>query len=119
VGSTLVTFIDSWTLNLGKAIVDVTSFGDSSDKNVGTVRNWNATVNGTLDNSDAQQIALLDQLEDGAEAATVVRLADDSTSDYWEGSSVVESAAIGSEVKGRVSVSLTLRGTGDIVRTIA
>lgn len=117
VGGSLVTFIDGWNLSRGKQVEDITAYGDDFDKVVGTVRNWTATFNGTLDRSDAQQAALMDQLEDGAEAYSVVRLATERGSDYWEGSCVVESDSIDSSVKGKVSISGTLRGHDAIVYT--
>jgi len=114
VAGSLVTFIDSWTLNLSRGLEEIGGYGDDWDKVAPTVKSWNATFSGTLDRSDTQQAALLDQLEDGADAAQVVRLASERGSDYWEGSSYVESMSINSSLKGKVGISGNLRGHGEI-----
>ena len=111
VGSTLVTFMDTWTLNRGIAVEEVTSFGDDWEKKCATVKNWNATFGGSFDRSDAQQAALLDQLEDGVIADVVVRLGVDD-SNYWVGSAVIESDSIQGGAKGVVKYSGSLAGNG-------
>jgi len=111
VGSTLVTFMDTWTLNRGIAVEEVTSFGDDWEKKCSTVKNWNATFGGSFDRSDAQQAALLDQLEDGVIADVVVRLGVDD-SNYWVGSAVIESDSIQGGAKGVVKYSGSLAGNG-------
>ncbi len=113
VGSTLVTFMDTWTLNRGIAVEEITAFGDDWETKVGTVKNWNATFGGSLDRSDAQQAALLDQLEDGAITDVVVRLGVSST-EYWVGSAVVESDSLNSGAKGLVKYTGNLAGNGEL-----
>lgn len=117
VGSTIVTFMDSWTLNRGIGVEETTAFGDDWEKKVATVKNWNASFSGTLDRADAQQAALMDQLEDGTIANTVVRLSVDGTTTYWSGSAIVESDSIASTTKGVVKYSGTLQGDGELVYT--
>ncbi len=108
VGSTLVTFIDNWSLDGTIDSVETTAFGDESKKRVPTIRDWSATVSGTLDKSDAQQAALLDQFEDGTIVAASVQLATDRGSSYWEGSAIIQGFSVNSEVVGKVSVSFSL-----------
>jgi hypothetical protein len=117
VAGSLVTFIDSWTLNLSRGLEEVGAYGDDWDKVAPTVKSWNASFSGTLDRSDTQQAALLDQLEDAEDAAQVVRLATERGSDYWEGSSYIESMSINSTHKGKVAISGNLRGHGEITYT--
>lgn len=113
VGSTLVTFMDTWTLNKGIGVEEITAFGDDWEAKCGTVKNWNASFGGSLDRSDAQQAALLDQLEDGVIADVVVRLGV-SSANYWVGSAVVESDSISSTPKGVVKYTGNLAGNGEI-----
>jgi len=116
VGSTLVTFMDSWTLNRGIAVEETTSFGDDWETKCATVKNWNATFGGSLDRTDAQQAALLDQLEDGAVADVVIRLGISSTS-YWAGSAIIESDSLQGGAKGVVKYSGSLAGNGELTWT--
>jgi len=117
VGSTLVTFMDSWSLNRGIGVEEVTGFGDDWEAKVATVKNWNGSFSGTLDRADVQQAALLDQLEDGVVADVEVRLSIDGTTDYWGGSAIVESDSITSTVKGVVKYSGNLQGNGELTYT--
>lgn len=114
VGSTLVTFMDSWTLNRGIQVEEVTAFGDDWNANIATVRNWSASVSGTLDRADANQAALLDQLEDGTIADVAVRFGLDGSTIYWGGSAVIDSDSITSTAKGVVKYSCNLTGNGEL-----
>jgi len=117
VGSTLVTFMESWTLNRGVQVEGVTPFGSDWDQNEATIKNWGATFAGTLDRSDAQQAALLSQLEDATIANVAARFSLDGTTAYWEGSAIYVSDSINSTSKGLVKVSGNLTGNGAITYT--
>lgn len=119
VAGSLVTFIDAWTLNLNRGLEEIGAYGDNWDKVAPTVKSWTGTFSGTLDRSDAQQDALLDQLEDAEAAAQVVRLATDRGSSYWEGSTYIESMSINSTFKGKVGISGNLRGHDALTWTSA
>lgn len=108
VGTDLVTFIDSWTLSGTIGSAETTAYGDENVKRVPTIRDWSSSVSGTLDVSDAQQAALLDQFEDGTIAATSVRLAISRGSSYWEGSAIIQGVSVDSKVGDKVSVSFDL-----------
>lgn len=115
VGSTLVTFMDSWTVTRGRQVEELTAFGEDWNSNIGTVANWTGTFSGTLDRADAQQAALLDQLEDGTVADVAVRFSIDDTTTYWAGSAIVDSDSINSTAKGVVKYSGNLTGNGALV----
>ena len=110
VGSTLVKFFDSFTFTRGIGLADVTSYGDAWDKFIAGVKNWSCAVRGTLDRTDAQQAALLDQLEDGTLTTTVCRMSMDRSTQYWAGSVWVEGVTVDHSVKDKVGVSFNLRG---------
>ena len=111
VGSTLVTFMDTWSLNRGITVEETTSFGDEWETKCATVKNWGASFGGSLDRSDVQQASLLDQLEDGVVADVVVRLAVSATN-YWVGSAIIESDSLSSGAKGVVKYTGNLSGNG-------
>lgn len=114
-GST-ITFIDEWTLSTKLDTVEVTSFGDESKVRVQTFRDWSADVRGTLDRSDAVQNALLSQFEDGALAAVVLRLKT-GVSSYWQGSAILRSGSVRSQVANKVSVEFSFDGAGQLSYT--
>ena len=116
VGSTEVTFIDSWNLGRGLGTEETTYFGEEWESHVATVKNWNASITGTLDRSDSQQAALLEQLEDGTLALQNVRFYTGSST-FWEGSAWVESDSIDNSAKGKVNYSATLKGSGALTHT--
>jgi len=107
-GGSLLTLISGWSLGGSIGHEEITGFGDDNVKRVPTIRDWNGSANGTLDRSDANQAALLDQFEDGTITAVEVRFATDRGSDYWSGSGIIESFSVDSDVKGKVSVSYSI-----------
>ncbi len=107
-GTSLLTFIDSWSIQGTIGHEEITGFGDSNVKRTPTLRDWSASASGTLDRSDANQAAMLDQFEDGTITATSVRLSTERGSDYWEGSAIIESFSVDATVQGKVSVSFSL-----------
>lgn len=111
-GST-ITFIDRWGLSASVGTDDVTSFGDTTQKNVQTIKSWSADIEGTLDRSNAQQAALLSQFEDGALADVVLQLKT-APSAYWYGSAVLKSATVRSAVGSKVSVSFSFMSSGKL-----
>lgn len=113
IGSTQISFIDTWSLNSNAETVDVTSYGDEARVRKQTFRDWTAEVSGTLDRSDAQQAALLDQFEDGTLAAVNLRLYTGSSA-YYAGSAVLSSASIESAVADRVNVSFSFESAGGL-----
>lgn len=108
VGTSLVTFIEGWNLTGTIGHEEVTGYGDDNVKRVPTIRDWAAGCSGTLDRSDANQAAILDQFEDGTITAVNCRLATVRASEYWEGSAIYESFNVDSTVQGKVSVSFSL-----------
>lgn len=116
IGSTQVNFIDTWSLNNTIETVDVTSYSDNTRVRKQTFRDWTAEVSGTLDRSDAQQAALLDQFEDGTLAAVNLRLYTGSSS-YYGGSAIISGGSIESAVADRVNVSFSFQSAGDLSYT--
>ena len=112
IGSTVMAYMDTWSLNMTADVVEITAFGDTSKNRVQTFKDWTASMAGSLDRSDAQQAALLDQFEDGTLSEVQVRLYTDAGSSYWYGSAVLNSSAVGSSVSDKVTVSFDFQGSG-------
>ena len=114
VGANVVGNIDSWTINRSVGTAEITSFGSTWEDHDPTIRAWTASIAGTLDSTDAQQLSLRDQLEDAtlANITCNFRLAG-TTAPVYSGSGIIESDAVGpSGVKDKVSYSATIRGDG-------
>ena len=116
IGTSDVGFIDSWSLTPTINTTDVTAYGDTTKVNVQTLKEWAAEVSGTLDKTDAQQAARLDQFEDGTLAAVDLRLYTGSAT-YWQGSAVLSGGGINSTVGDKVSVSFSFACAGDLSYT--
>jgi len=115
-GSTAITFIDTFDLNTTAETVETTAYGDTSRVRVQTFRDWSANFSGTLDRSDAQQAALLAQLESGTLANFDLRLYDGSTS-YWYGSAVLSGWSVNSNVASKVNISFSVLSAGTLYHT--
>jgi predicted secreted protein len=118
--SVAMTFIDSWSLNPGVNTAEVTAFGDTWEKHEPTIKNWSATVSGSLDRTDGEQAQMLDQLEDGTltDAHARFYISSSTVGDkYWYGAAIVESWTIDSAVKDKAAFSLNLKGNGALTYT--
>lgn len=113
VGATIVGALDSWTINRTASMAEVTSFGDTFEEYTPTIKSWTASISGTLNSTDAQQLAIRDQLEDGTFAAVAVNFyLAGTTAPVYKGSAFIESDSIGSTLKDRVTWSANIRGNG-------
>lgn len=113
VGGSLVTFIDHWEKNSSVGTAETGGYGDTVVKRVATLRDHRFAVGGTLDRSDAQQAALLDQFEDGTIADVDARLYTSRGSSYWSMSAIVENSRVVSDLNGKVTVEFDLvHGSG-------
>ncbi len=106
-------YLDNWTLTPSIGTAEVTAYGNASKVFVSTLREWSVTAGGTLDRSDAKQLAVLQMFESTASSTSVTLRLYDSTS-YWTGSAFVTSAPINSQVGDKVTVSFNFQGTGDL-----
>ncbi len=114
VGATVVGFIDSWTVNRTIGTAEITSFGSTFEDHDPTIRAWTASISGTLDSTDAQQLTIRDQLEDGVLANIAVNFyLAGTTNQRYNGSGIIESDVVGpSGVKDKVAYSANIRGDG-------
>ena len=116
VDGSAMTFMDNWTLDTTINTTEVTQYGNETKVNFQTLKEWSASCSGTLDRTDAQQAALLDQFEDGTLASIALQLKTGSST-YWAGSGVLTSASIGSSVGDKVTVSFNVACAGDLSYT--
>ena len=117
VSNVAVALLDSWTINRSIGTAEVTAFGSTWESHDPTIRSWTASVAGTLDSSNAQQLAVRDQLEDGALAnvSVLFMLSSSTAGETYSGNAIVESDSIAAGVKDRINWSANLRGDGALL----
>ena len=121
-----VAYMDQWTINGEIGTADITAYGNASVARTNLLRGWTATFGGTLDDSDGDQRTLLDQFEDGTIATVTLRFyanvgttvygvgAIGSTSEFWEGAAIMQSADVNSQVAEKVSLTFNVQGTSGL-----
>lgn len=117
IGSSSVTFFDNWTLRASTDLVETPGYGDTFKKRVRALKDWSVAVGGTLDRSDTQQAALLDQMEDATEADVLAVMETLRGSSYWQGSAIVQDWEVASSVGDKVSVTFNLICNGALSYT--
>ena len=113
VGANIVGSLDAWSISRTIGTADVTAFGSSWESHDPTIKSWTATISGTLNSTDAQQLAIRNQLEDATLANIACNfLLGSTTAPAFVGTGIIESDAIGSGVKDKVTWSCNIRGDG-------
>ena len=113
----LIGFIDSFTVNRSVGSEDQTEYGDSWGSHLLTVRDWTADVSGTVDSTNANQLLIRDQLENGSLGRTMdflFMLSTSTAGEVWSGTGHILSDSIGSEVRGKVSYRFNVQGEGEL-----
>jgi len=106
-------YIESWSLSPAVGLADVTGYGDSAKAFVSTLREWTVTCAGTLDRSDAKQLAVLQHFETTTSSTTVTLRLYDSTS-YWTGTAFIATATINSAVGDKVGLTFNFTGSSNL-----
>ena len=110
-------YVDSWTLTEGIGTAEVTAYGNSAKAFISTIREWTATVSGSLDlSADGQVYVMNDFTSTGTSTAFQLRLYDRTTC-YWSGDVIPTGANINSQVGDKVSFTWTFQGTGALSYT--
>jgi len=114
-GST-VAYTDSWTLNPSIGTAEITGYGDTAKAYGSTLREWTATWTGTLDRTDAEQAALMDQFEDGTLGDIAMRFYV-LPATYWSGNMRMTGQTVNSQVGDKVSITWNAVGNGALAFT--
>lgn len=114
-GSTVL-YTDSWTLTPAIGTAEITGYQDTAKAYGSTLREWTATWSGTLDRTETEQAALMDQFEDGVLADIAMRFYTHPAS-YWSGNMRMTGQSVNSQVGDKVSISWTASGNGDLAFT--
>ena len=110
-------YVDSWSLSPAIGTAEITAYGNSAKAFVSTLREWTATVSGTLDMSDTGQADIMDHFTAATASTTMNIWLYDRTTCYFGGTVLITGAQINSQVGDKVSFTYNLQGTGALSYT--
>lgn len=111
------TYVDSWTITPAVGTAEVTYYGLSSKAFISTLREWTATVSGTLDLTVDQQVYVMDDFKSTASSTAFELRLYDRTTCYYSGNVFPTGASVNSQVGDRVNFTWNFQGTGDLSYT--
>jgi hypothetical protein len=124
IGSDAVAETTTWDLTITNPTFDRVVFqsGGWRESVVTGGRNWNATADGFLDLSDAQQLAFHDAAVSGTTISTVRFYVDYDAGTYWtpdtdtdaDATAIIESFNSNNDASGQATYSIALKGSGPI-----
>lgn len=110
-------YISGVDLSLEKEIIEILAFGMTYKEKVPAVKDWSASVEGTVAFvTNGSQEKLWDAFEDGT-ALTLGIYLDDTN--YFEGTGYVSSLEISASPDDKISLSAEIAGSGAVVLTLA
>jgi len=104
-GST-VAYLDTWAITPTIDTPEITAYGNTAKAFASALRGCTFTCGGTLDRTDVEQAALMDQFEDGTLADIAVRFYI-LPATYWSGNARLQSQTVNSQVGDKVSITWT------------
>jgi len=110
-------YVDSWAINPSIGTADVTYYGASAKEFISTLREWTATISGSLDMSDTGQRDALGQFTTTGTSTTISLHLYDRTTCYFGGTVLLTGATINSQVGDKVSFTYNLQGTSNLSYT--
>lgn len=123
-GESPVAFADTWTLNAAIGQAEITGYGNSAKVFSPTLRDWSVAMTATLDRTDTDQAALLDQWEDGTLSSlnvvliTVANSSLGGTTEFWSGKANAQTHSVNSSVGDKVSVTFNMIGSSALSYTV-
>lgn len=116
IGETLIGYMSGIDLTMDKSIIEILSFGSKWKEKVPAIKDWSATVDGTVAFSkDGSQMKLWDAYEKDTEIELGIYL---DTTTYFKGKALVQSLNISGAPDDKMSISCELAGTGAMVLTV-
>jgi len=110
---TLVAAMNSWTLTSNADRIDVTVFGATAKEYLAGFKDGELRISGFYDPADDAQADLHTAFGDGTEVDLRLYV-DDTLNTGFEGSGVVLSREVGSEVAGAATCNFTIAVNGEI-----
>ena len=112
VGGVPLAYMNNLELNLDRSIIEVLQFGAQYKEKIPGIKNWTASVEGTVafDKTGSQK-TLLDKFESGEEVELQVLL---KTGVYFEGSAIIASLSISGTPDEALTISAEFEGSGAV-----
>lgn len=116
VGATPLAYMNNLELNLDRSIIEIMQFGAQYKEKLPGVKNWTASVEGTVAfDAAGSQKALVDKYESG-ELITLQTLLKPGV--YFEGEALVASLSISGTPDEALTISAEFEGSGAVVLTV-
>lgn len=114
-GGTPLAYMNNLELNLDRSIIEVLQFGAQYKEKIPGIKNWTASVEGTVafDKTGSQK-TLVDAFESGEEVELQVLL---KTGTYFEGNAIVASLSISGTPDEALTISAEFEGSGAVTFT--
>lgn len=117
VDDTELGYMNNVELNLEREVIEIMKFGGTYREKVPAVKNWTASVDGTVAFvAGGSQKALYDAYENGTKVTLKVQL---NTGTYFEGSAYVSSLSISGAPDTEMQISAEFEGSGGVTFTLA
>lgn len=115
IGSSKVTYIDSFSISMNIGSAEVSSLGSEWKEFISTTKDWSGSASGTLDYADTTQKKFFDDfLASGSASATAsFKVSADLT---LTGSVYLTSMSVNASHGDKISVSFNFQGTGALAK---
>ena len=112
-GDNKIGYIDSFSLNINQATIEVSQLGDQWKQFIVGPSDWSGSLSGTLDYADVAQKEIIDNLltPDGVALTCEFKVGPALT---LEGDLHISSGAINGSHSDKVAVSFNFQGTGEL-----
>lgn len=105
-------YVNSWSLTINGASIDITSLGELWRSYQGDVKDWSVSATASLDLSDSADKALFDMLCSSTSVVVAVELHMGVGNNEFVGDAILTSAPVTATVGDKVSVNFSFQGTG-------
>lgn len=112
-------YCDSWAINASVDVADITSFGSTNKAYASTLKGHTLSMSGTLDMSDAKQLALVTKFSSGTSTSVEVRcyLNGALPGTYWKSYAIPTGMTINSQVGDKVTFTVNFQGSSALSYT--
>lgn len=112
----LLGYVSGVDLNISKDIIEILAYGMSYKEKVPAIKDWSASINGTVALVGGGSQETLYKAFDSGEPITLGVFLDETT--YFEGSAYVQNFNVTSSPDDKVNLSSELAGSGALTLTV-
>lgn len=116
VGGKPLAYMNNLELNLDRSIIEILQFGAQYKEKIPGIKNWTASVEGTVafDAAGSQKV-LVEKFESGEEIELQTQLKDGT---YFEGKALVASLSISGTPDEALTINAEFEGSGAVTLTV-